>query len=353
LGHSPYEDAVMYPYSLGAGELSKDDIKGIQHIYGVPRTTTQVESSSTTISFDEEDDRPIWDKRPLVPKTEVPDRCSMSYDAIATLKKELFIFKGKYFWRPESSDTNAVETHLYWPGLPSNLTHVDAVYENDNGKILFFINQKVYIFEWRELEVQIPFMRLGLDKEITKVDMVFKWPYNKMVYLFAGDYYWRYDEKVNAVLRNSRKLTRRAFKDVYDMDTVYTEDKKTYFFKGIYFYEFDDRIMRLDRMKPKVSAYKFMQCEGLPEEPIFENRFGGELDRAIDEGDKKDEIPDDNDNPEKVDFEATTVETVTKEPDSKEPDSKEPDSAVNLEILITVILVSLIVSQYSSTVILT
>lgn len=334
MGHSAHDDAVMYQYSLGTGTLSKDDIKGIQHIYGVPKTTSQ--QTTTTQGFDEEeDDRPIWDTRPLHPQSDLPDNCSMSYDAIATLRKELFIFKGKHFYRPGSSDKQAVEIHQFWSGLPRNLTHVDAVYENSEGKILFFVHQMLYIFEWRELEKEIPYARIGLGANVTSVDMIFKFPFNGIVYLFSGDSYWRYDERFNAVL-NPKNEIRRAFKDVYDTDTAYVMNKTLYFFKGLYHYEFDVRTMTLNRMKPYVSAAVFMNCEDLPREPpksaVFievSNRFGADMpepiDDLIDTGNGVDELPDDNDNPEKI------------------PD--EPDNAVVIEALILTILLSLLISQ--------
>lgn len=337
MGHSAYEDAVMYQYSLGVGKLSKDDIKGIQHIYGIPKTSTLPESSTISYHDDDDDDRPIWDTRPLEPKSDLPDKCLMSYDAIATLRKELFIFKGKYFWRPESSDKKAVEIHQFWSGLPSNLTHVDAVYENNEGKILFFIHQKLYIFEWREMEKELPYNRIGLGMEVTSVDMIFKWPYNNAVYLFSGDYYWRFDEKLNVVLRNSKKLIRQAFKDVYDTDTAFVMNKKLYFFKGIYHYEFSDKVMTLQRMKPFVSASVFMGCD-LPREPPkveLESRFGEQPPDFIDDDVDINDLPEDKDNPEKV----------------AAPED-EPDHAIKIEVLLYTIFTSLLITQISSTILL-
>lgn len=338
MGHSAHDDAVMYQYSLGAGKLSKDDIQGIQHIYGVPRTT----STSAMPSFDEEDDRPIWDTRPIVKESELPDHCSISYDAIATLRKELFIFKGKHFWRPESSDKKAVEIHQFWSGLPSNLSHVDAVYENSEGQILIFVHQKLYIFDYRTLESEISYARIGLGANVTSVDMVFKFPYNKIVYLFSGENYWRYDERFNAVLQPRREI-RKAFKDVYDTDTAYAVGKTLYFFKGLYHYEFDVRTMNLNRMKPYVSASVFMKCEVLPREPpkaeqtVIEisNRFGNDvpeepIDTLIDDGKGVDELPEDTDNPEKF--------------------ADEPDDAIANEIVFILILVSVLMSQSSTVV---
>jgi hypothetical protein len=36
------------------------------------------------------------------------------------------------------------ETHRMWDGLPKNYTHIDAVYERGDKKIVFFIGEFVY-----------------------------------------------------------------------------------------------------------------------------------------------------------------------------------------------------------------
>lgn len=338
MGHSANDDAVMYQYSLGIGKLSKDDIQGIQHIYGAKKTTT----STAKPSYEEEDDRPIWDTRPKDPVSDMPDKCLISYDAIATLNQELFIFKGKHFWRPESSDNKPVEIHLFFSGLPSNLTHVDTVYENSEGKILFFVHQKLYIFEWRTLEKEIPYVRIGLGANVTNVDMVFKFPFNGIVYLFSGDNYWRFDERFNAVLNPKREI-RKAFKDVYDTDTAFVMNKTLFFFKGLYHYGFDVRTMTLNRMKPFVSSSVFMKCDTPREPPSaketleFSNRFGEDtpdnpIDTLIDDGKGVDELPEDENNPEKF--------------------ADEPDHAVAIEILLITILISVLITQASTVILL-
>ena len=49
LAHSEVRDSVMYySYSKSTGVLSPDDIEGIQHIYGVPRTNVQRPATTPT-----------------------------------------------------------------------------------------------------------------------------------------------------------------------------------------------------------------------------------------------------------------------------------------------------------------
>jgi matrix metalloproteinase-16 (membrane-inserted) len=338
MGHSEHEDAVMYQYSLGTGKLSNDDIKGIQHIYGVPKSTSAEptkEPLPPNKNDEEEDDRPIWDTRPLRNKTdETPDKCSTIYDAIAIIRKELFIFKDKYFWRPNSSDNETVQIHQFFSGLPSNLSRIDAVHENSEGKTLFFINQKLYIFEYRTLEEEVPLARVGLSG-IQTVDKIFKWPYNNIVYLFSGEFYWRYDEKFNVILKNSKRAISKVFKDTFDTDTAFVMNKTLYFFKGLYYYAFDDRSMTMQRMKPMVSAAEFMGCN-LPKVPPkveLESRFGeGGFDELIEL--EAQELPEDDDNPEKIDK------------------KNEPDSAIALHFILSLAIACFITSYLSSSILL-
>lgn len=69
-----------------------------------------------------------------------------SYDAITMIRGEIFIFKDQYLWRvgPEGKimDGYPHEIRRLWSRLPANLTHVDAVYENKDRKIIFFIGTR-------------------------------------------------------------------------------------------------------------------------------------------------------------------------------------------------------------------
>lgn len=72
-----------------------------------------------------------------------PDYCNTSFDAVSIIRKDTFFFKGKYTWRLGTKiglypGYPALISRL-WYDLPKNMTHVDAVYEKQDGKIVFFI----------------------------------------------------------------------------------------------------------------------------------------------------------------------------------------------------------------------
>lgn len=75
-------------------------------------------------------------------KYEKPDTCDTSYDAVTIIRGELFIFKNRYLWRIGKQGLYAGYPHeinRLWNAFPADFTHIDAVYENKEHKIVFFV----------------------------------------------------------------------------------------------------------------------------------------------------------------------------------------------------------------------
>lgn len=85
------------------------------------------------------------------------------------------------------------EIRRLWHGLPENLTHVDAVYERSDGRILFFIGDKYYVFSSNIVERGYPksISNLGLPREVKHIDGAMVWGHNGKTYFYSGDMYWR------------------------------------------------------------------------------------------------------------------------------------------------------------------
>lgn len=327
LGHSEKTDAVMFMYyTKTTGVLSADDIKGIHHIYGVPKKRSVF---STTQTHPPEVD---YEEKSL----EVPEKCNTSYDAIALLRNELFIFKGRYMWRPDS-DSEAIEIRKMWSELPESLTHVDAVFEGEDSKIWFFVGRDIYVFRGTTFEHRSSLARIGIEHYFNKVDAIFKWHYNQQTYIFSGDQYWRFNG--DSVDEHYPKDILRAWRDVYDIDTAFNDEEKLYFFKGKSFYEFNHRSMRLNRMNPQPIAQNFMKCPGQKQLFKLATRFGDEDVDVIDE--EVIEVPEDEDeeNPEKPSLQNENV--VTPENTS--------DGSVH-QLILSIMLASLAVSQVLSSI---
>lgn len=88
-----------------------------------------------------------------------------------------------------------------WRGLPRNLTHVDAVYERPDNKIVFFIDDQYYVFTGITLErgYPKPLTHLGFHSTLKKIDGAMVWGHNGQTYFYSGSLYWRFDEAVQKV----------------------------------------------------------------------------------------------------------------------------------------------------------
>lgn len=323
LSHTDKSDAVMYDfYHKSTGVLSADDIEGIHHIYGVPKRTTETTTFVIESTYDD-----------------IPDKCDTSYDAVATIRNELFIFKQRYFWRnPNTTNAEATKIRSMWKEIPENFTHVDAVYENDDGKLMFFIGSDIYGFSGTKFEFKSSLSKLGIDHHFKKIDAIFKWHFNQRTYIFSGDEYWRLDGKM--VNRHYPKDILRSWRNVYDIDTAFSNNEKLFFFKGTSYYEFDSPTMRLDRMNPQPSAQNFMGCEGEKVKFKLSSRFGDENVDVIDEG--VIEIPEDTDNIEKF---LDTIDDIPVDGKNETETKNTKDSAATHHLILSIIMASLAVSR--------
>ncbi|XP_063226236.1 matrix metalloproteinase-2 isoform X2 [Bacillus rossius redtenbacheri] len=135
------------------------------------------------------------DPEPPPRKPVKPNTCDTSYDAISIIRQEVFIFKDRYLWRIGDKGLQAgypVEIKRIWK-IPENYTHIDAVYERLDKKIVFFIGKKYYLFEGATLQPGYPKLisRLGLPDSLEKVDAAMVWGHNSKTYFYSGTMYWR------------------------------------------------------------------------------------------------------------------------------------------------------------------
>ncbi|XP_026834348.1 matrix metalloproteinase-2 [Drosophila erecta] len=195
-----------------------------------------------------------------------PDTCMTSYDAISMIRSELFIFRGPYLWRIGKSGLYPgypTEIRRQWSALPVNLTQVDAVYENQQGHIVFFIGRQYYVFNSVNLEPGYPkpLVSMGLPPTLTHIDAAFVWGHNNHTFLTSDTLYWRIDDNTGEV-EPSYPRDMSLWSGVgYKIDAAFQyKDGKTYFFKNLGYWEFDDDRMKVAHARPKLSAPKWMQC---------------------------------------------------------------------------------------------
>lgn len=273
-------------YSKSTSTLAEDDIRGMQHIYGVPPNRKYKPDNKAK---DEEDEMPVWGQTPIL-----PDKCNTSYDAIAMIDGEPVAFRKKYMFSPSKAVS---EIRSRWK-LSPKLTHVDAVFQTSDKKVMFFISQDVHVFDGSRLAKSYRLKDFGIDESVLKIDAILRKSDNNQIYIFFENSYYRFDEHKMSVIGTKSRIT-KAFRDVFDFDTGFTyKDGKTYFFKNENSYEFDNQNWVLKRMKPVLSANLFMNCN-VPTPEIFTDRLGNDMDYINDEeADFLPEAPNCHDNPE-------------------------------------------------------
>ncbi|KAI1882442.1 hypothetical protein AGOR_G00250770 [Albula goreensis] len=161
LQHSPVPGAVMSPFYSFAYplQLSEDDKRGIQHLYGQrhdnPRPHSPTEPRSTHPHITETNEI----------LTSAPDACHSAFDAVSMIRGELFFFRSGYVWRIRDGRLQPGYPALasrHWPGIPEN---VDAAFEDQSGNIWFFQGDSYWVFDaGRRITGPDSLQRLGLAR---------------------------------------------------------------------------------------------------------------------------------------------------------------------------------------------
>uniref|UniRef100_A0A3B5RE38 Matrix metalloproteinase-18-like n=1 Tax=Xiphophorus maculatus TaxID=8083 RepID=A0A3B5RE38_XIPMA len=174
LSHSPDPGSIMYPaYNFAPSlELSFDDVKRIQHLYG-ENPNFHLQSL----------------KRPP-PKT--PDKCDpdLSFDAVTELQQEVVFFKDRFMWRkhPSFVETRITLISSLWSdSVPS---HLDAVQKK---RSIFLAGDQYW--KVQQLMLQEGFPRnisdLGFPSRIKSVDAALHFRRDRYTVFFTGRECWR------------------------------------------------------------------------------------------------------------------------------------------------------------------
>lgn len=282
LSHSNVRRSLMAPFYRGYESnvsLDKDDVEGIQALYGAKTTSNTIDSDSEN-SINVRSNFPF--PRPSIPPTKVPtsqrpktvdnrELCrGNSVDTMATLKDDItYAFKGSLYWK--LTDTSVEPGYPRsisedWSGLPGDL---DASFTWTNGKTYFFKGSKYWRFSG------VGNMDFGYPKEFSKgfsgipsnVDASFLWPVNKKIYFFKGSKYWKFDPEKNPPVEDSypRPISNWVgIPDNLDSALQYSNGK-SYFFKDGRYYRFDDKKFELDTSAnpsfPRELGYWWFGCD--------------------------------------------------------------------------------------------
>ncbi|XP_062856831.1 matrix metalloproteinase-15 [Trichomycterus rosablanca] len=319
LDHSNDSLAIMAPFYQWMDtenfSLSKDDIRAIQQLYEFlpevvttehsptttkPYTTTEPQTTPTTAPGitttttkratrppERATRPPVRATRPPERATRPPERatqpwvppaaprptrrsdqgppdiCDGDFNTIALLRGEMFVFKGRWFWRVRRNrvlDNYPMPISFFWVGLPED---IDAAYERHDGKFVFFKGSKYWLF--READV-LP----GYPQDLyhyghgmpDKIDTAVWWEPSGYTYFFRGDRYWRFSEENRAVDKDyPRPISVWGSIPSSPKGAFLSDDGAyTYFYKGVKYWRFDNKRMKVDQGYPRSILNDFMGC---------------------------------------------------------------------------------------------
>ncbi|XP_059913227.1 collagenase 3-like isoform X2 [Gadus macrocephalus] len=178
LGHSRDPGALMYPNYIYKNpdtfQLPRDDVNGIQSLYGP--NVTPIETTPPT----------------------TPNSCdaTMVLDAVSTLRGEMLFFKGSFFWRKHPQSPRARQSLIssFWPNAPEK---VDAAFESrQTDRVYLFQGRQVWAFSRYDLASGFPrnIDYFGLPRNVNKINAALYDTHTRRTLFFVGDQYYSYDE---------------------------------------------------------------------------------------------------------------------------------------------------------------
>ncbi|XP_048381452.1 matrix metalloproteinase-17-like isoform X2 [Stegostoma tigrinum] len=273
LSHSASRHSIMCPYYQGpVGDplhyrLEAVDQLEVQRLYG-PRE--QLEDggpegfSLTPLPPESGGDGPS-----LRGRGDLPDRCQTSFDASAQIRGETFFFKGRFFWRLSLSGhlTSLRPTRIsrFWWGFPSNLEHVDAVYERQSDhKIIFFRGAQYWLFQDNVLQEGYPRPISDFGLSVSGIDAVFSGNFDGKTYFFRNGFMWIYDEREEKLDPNSPSEFRPWAEIPQRIDSALSwKDGAVYFLRAQECWRYEMGGSLLTPEYPCPFADLWLGCEGM------------------------------------------------------------------------------------------
>ncbi|KAL6468912.1 hypothetical protein MHYP_G00224360 [Metynnis hypsauchen] len=281
LEHSNNPMAIMAPFyqwmDTDNFQLPEDDLRGIQQIYGPPVSTPTQALPTVNPHHPNHPKDPPRDpprappRRPDRPRTtDRPDQygpniCEGNFDTVTMLRGEMFVFKGRWFWRVRRNrvlDNYPMPIGHFWRGLPGD---IDAAYERHDGRFVFFKGGQYWLFREANLEPGYPqeLMDYGRDIPYDKIETAIWWEPSGYTYFFKEDRYWRFNEQSRVVDQGYPKPI-----SVWDSSVPVSpkgaflsdDGAYTYFYKGSKYWKFDNHRMKSEPGYPKSILRDFMGC---------------------------------------------------------------------------------------------
>uniref|UniRef100_A0A3Q0R962 Matrix metallopeptidase 15 n=1 Tax=Amphilophus citrinellus TaxID=61819 RepID=A0A3Q0R962_AMPCI len=348
LEHSDNPSATMAPFYQWVHTqnftLHEDDIRGIQYIYGPPLITEASPTSPLPEPVTPQKDiprppppppprSPAPPRPPKLPDNQPPNICDGDFDTVTLLRGEMFVFKGRWFWRVRRNrvlDNYPMPISVFWNGLP---TDIDAAYERHDGKFVFFKGDRYWVF--READVMPgypqPIYHYGKGVPPHGIDTAIWWEPNEYTYFFSGDRYWRYNEETRTTDRDFPKPISRWGRIPPSPKGAFLSDDGayTYFYKGTNYWRFDNRRSEADKGYPRSILKDFMGCVGIPDPKPDTDTEQEPEDKPVNPSDRgKDEHKEPDRGQDK--------DTNSEQEETTKPDSTEEEEDKDVNVVVTV-----------------
>ncbi|XP_033126745.1 matrix metalloproteinase-16-like [Anneissia japonica] len=270
LGHSDQRGALMAPYYQGYKQnfiLPRDDIRGIQELYGVKKTPSRPNEPKPPIQPP---------RKPGSPPAAPPNACMQRFQGGSIIRGEIFLFQNEIYWRLKSPGVvvpnHPMNAENLWYGFQSD---IDAVYERKDGTIIFTKGSDYWEYNGVVPKPGFPksLADIGLPQDI---DAAFVFPNNGKTYVFRGSRYWRYDERQREVDSGYPKNIRENWKGIpSNVDAAFPYNGFTYFVRGQEYWKFNNVNLQVERGYPKNFPHDFLDCKTarrfIERDPAFQN----------------------------------------------------------------------------------
>ncbi|XP_071503864.1 interstitial collagenase-like isoform X1 [Diadema antillarum] len=257
LDHSDDPGALMWPHYhfMRDFRLPKDDILGIQALYGPEGSTPSVVKNAV-------------ETRPKLAPT-VPSRksyCQAGFSAVTSISGSIYTFKGKNYWRSWRrllvTPKDGRKIYDKWYNLPANIR---AVYHRRDDRTVFFRGSKYWVYFGSRMEEGYPrpVDELGLPKGVDAALSKTK----AKTFFFKGNQVWRFDEKKQAVDRGYPKMIEEVFKGIGNKVTAAFrhDDGNSYLLRGKKYYLVAKGKYEAEPGYPRKFTTDFLGCAPLTE----------------------------------------------------------------------------------------